>query len=247
MCCWRGICRAGTVTPTAASWGVASSNFSGRMRKRCMPCAASCCTRRAGMRILPPAWSVPYVFCVLRWRPSAPNFMRARNLLPPVDGSFYDRRNGAPVCPLEPAALGCPGHRGPGRRGAPVGMPAAPDGEPFACGKDSGRGFPADVSDGNIRPHRQRTLGALAGQASAAFLQSDGSGLFYRPVVPYTLGMRRGVFRRADGERPGADYPHASRRLSLRRVLRLLCGARAFIDFRPLSSRRLGMARASVG
>lgn len=94
--------------------------------------------------------------------------------------------------------------------GAPVGMPAAPDGEPFACGKDSGRGFPVDVSDGNIRPHRQRTLGTLAGQASAAFLQFDDAGLFYRPVVPHALGMRRGVFRRADGERPGTDYTHAS-------------------------------------
>lgn len=56
--------------------------------ERCMPCTASCCTRRAGMRILPPAWSVPYVFCVLRWRLSAPNFMRARNHLLPVDGFF---------------------------------------------------------------------------------------------------------------------------------------------------------------
>lgn len=128
-----------------------------------------------------------------------------------------------------------------------MGMPAAPDGEPFACGKDSGRGFPADVSDGNIRPHRQRTLGALAGQASAAFLQSDGSGLFYCPVVPYALGMRRGVFRRADGERPGTDYTHASRRFSLRRLFRLFRRARAFIDFRPLPSRRPAMARAAVG
>ncbi len=114
-------------------------------------------------------------------------------------------------------------------------------------GKVLGSLFLLTFPDGNIRPHRQRTLGALAGQASAAFCSLMALVCFIALWFRTPWACAVAYFGVLTASVQGLITPMLHDGFPSAAFFRLFHRARAFIDFRSLPSRRPAMACAAVG